>query len=495
MSYDVIIIGAGVTGAFTARELSKYRLRVCLLEKEGDIAAGASKANSGIVHAGYDPQPGTLKAGLNLKGAGMMSRVAEELDVPFRNNGSLVLAFTPEEYHVLTGLMDRGIANGVEGLALLDARQVRGMEPGVSENAVAALYAPSAGIICPYELTAGAVENAVANGVELKLDCEVTGIFYREGLFSVAAGGETLTGRYLVNAAGINADLVCAMAGDGSFGIIPGKGEYLLLDKNQGGIVEKVIFQCPTEKGKGILVTPTVDGNLLIGPTAEQVPDRGDTATTGRGLSMVVQGALKSVPGMDVSQVITSFAGLRAKSSAGDFIIGASEANRRFINAAGIDSPGLTSAPAIGELVAELLGEQGLLLAAKDDFDPRRKRVARFRDRTGPQIEELIKSDARYGRLVCRCEKVTEAEVVDCIRRPGGARSLDAVKRRTRAGMGRCQGGFCSPRIVEILSRELGIPMDKVTKSGGGSYILAGGEKDSAGGLDGAGMGGGIEKD
>lgn len=474
MIYDVIIVGAGVIGAFTARELSRYRLNVCLLDSGEDIASGASKANSGIVHAGYDPKPGTLKARMNLRGSRLMQQTAAELDVPYKKTGSLVLAFNSEEYHKLVEIMDRGRVNGVDGLALLDGPQLRNVEPGASGEAVAALLAPSAGIICPYELTAGAVENAVMNGVDLELGCEVTGISYRDGLFTLAAGSRKLSCRYIVNAAGINADRISAMAGDSSFSITPGKGEYMLLDRSQYGLVGKVIFQCPTEKGKGILVAPTADGNLLIGPTSEPVPDRRDTSTTGGGLALVRQGALKSVPGLDLGQVITSFAGLRAKASTGDFVIGPSFSNRRFINASGIDSPGLTAAPAIGEYVAGLLEDQGLKLERNADFDPCRREIVRFRELAYPEMERLIKDDPGYGRLVCRCEKVTEAEVVQAIRRPGGARSVDAVKRRTRAGMGRCQGGFCSSRILEILARELEIPMEEVVKAGRGSWILAG---------------------
>lgn len=473
MIYDVIIIGAGVTGAFVARELSKYSLKVCLLDREEDIVSGASKANSGIVHAGYDPGPGTLKARMNLRGSRLMQQLAEQLDVPFKKTGSLVVAFNSEEHQKLIELMDRGRANGVEGMSLLDVQQLRNVEPGVSGQAIAALFAPSAGIICPYELTAGAIENAVRNGVDLELGCEITGISYGDGLFILAAGSRTLSCRYLVNAAGINADLISAMAGDNSFSISPGKGEYMLFDKSQYGLVEKVIFMCPTIRGKGILVTPTADGNLLTGPTAEDIPDRCDTSTSGEGLALVRQGALKLVPGLDMGQVITSFAGLRARSSTGDFVIKASDSNHRFINVSGIDSPGLSAAPATGEYVVQLLGEQGLALRRNSGFDPCRKGIARFRDLTGSELNELIKVSPEYGKLVCRCEKVTEAEVVDCIRRPGGARSVDAVKRRTRAGMGRCQGGFCSSRILEILSRELGVPMEEITKSGRGSRILA----------------------
>ncbi|HEY8499649.1 MAG TPA: NAD(P)/FAD-dependent oxidoreductase [Clostridia bacterium] len=472
--YDVVVAGAGVTGAFIARELSKYRLSVLVIEKEPDVAMGSSKANSAIIHAGYDAVPGTLKAVLNVRGNKMMKRISEELDVPFKMIGSLVLCFSEEDLPKLEELKIRGIENGVEGLEIIGADRLREIEPNISHNAVAALYAPSAGIICPYELTLHAMENAVENGAELKLECELTGISYDGTVFHLETTKGPIECRYLVNAAGLYSDTVAEMAGDHSFRIKPRKGEYVLFDKTYGSLVNRVIFQLPTAKGKGILVTPTVDGNLLIGPNAEDIQDKADKATTSRGLSEVINIGKLSVISLDTRRVITSFAGLRAIGSTGDFIIRPSSINEKLIHAAGIESPGLTSAPAIGEMVADLLKKSGLILEEKPDFCPSIEKYTPSRNMSEAQWNEAVKKDPAHGRIVCRCEKVTEADVVSSIRRTIGARNVDAVKRRTRAGMGRCQGGFCSPRIVEILSKELGISFEEVTKSSGKSVFLLG---------------------
>lgn len=474
MIYDVTIIGAGVTGALIARELSKYDLKVCLVEKETDVAIGTSKANSGIIHSGYDARPGSLKARLNVQGNEMMERISRELDVPFRRTGALVIAFHERDMSIVLQLHRQGIRNNVKDLKVLDKERVKQMEPNLTDNIMGALYAPTAGIICPYSLTIAAVENAVSNGVELKLESCVEGISKKERLFNIRTDKGTIISRFVVNAAGVYADAISSMVGDVQYSITPRKGEYLLLDKNQGNIVRKIIFQSPGIKGKGILVTPTVDGNLLVGPNANEVWDKEDTSTTSWGLKEIIQTAAKSVPGFNVRQVITSFAGLRATSSCGDFIIKESEAAEGFIHAAGIESPGLTSAPAIAEYVAKILEKAGLNMSPKTRHFPYRKSILKFRDMTDEEKEETIKKDKRYGKIVCRCEIVTEGEIVESINRPAGARTLDGVKRRTRAGMGRCQGGFCTPGVMEILSRELDIPMQKITKMGRGSEILVG---------------------
>ncbi len=470
--YDVIIAGAGVVGAFIARELSRYELKICILESEHDIAMGASKANSGIVHAGYDCVPGSLKALLNVRGAGMMEKIASELDVPFIRTGSLVAGFGVKDRSVLQELLDRGKLNGAEALEIISGDEARTLEPGLSPDATDALLAPSAGIVSPYELSIAAVENAVMNGVELYRSRGVTGVTFRDDLIDVSTLCGVMTCRYFLNAAGAHAGDVASMAGDNDISIKPRKGEYLLLDKSAGGAVGRVIFQCPTELGKGVLVTPTVDGNILVGPNAEDLEDNGDTATSGPGLEYVAKSARRAVPGIDLRQVITSFAGIRAKAPGRDFIIRPSATHKNVIHAAGIDSPGLTSAPAIGRYVCDMLGNQGLLLEPKKDFKNNRDKIIRFRNLRSDEADRLIKADPSYGRLVCRCEKVTEGEVIDSIRRPAGALDVDGVKRRTRAGMGRCQGGFCTPRIIELLSEELGIPYAEVTKKGGASQIL-----------------------
>lgn len=474
MLYDVIIAGAGVTGAFAARTLSGYELKVCILEKGNDAASGASRANSGIVHAGYDCMPGSLKALLNIRGAQMMEKIASELDVPYKKTGSLVAGFGDSDLKILKDLMERGILNGVNGLEILDGEAVRLLEPMLSDKITHALYSPSAAIVCPYELTIAAVENAVENGAELFRNREVKGISFHADHIEVDTDQGSLNCRYFINAAGACAGLVAQMAGDHDIAISPRKGEYLLFDKKCRGTVNHVVFQCPTSMGKGVLVTPTVDGNLMIGPSAEDTDDFEDCPTTAQGLAKVAQSAGRVLAEIDLSQVITSFAGLRAKASGKDFIIRPSRVNPAFIHAAGIDSPGLTCAPAIGEYIRDILKNQGLEMVPKNNWKRTRDKVLRFRELGGSELDMLLKRDPSYSKIVCRCEKVTEGEVLDCIRRPAGALDVDSVKRRTRAGMGRCQGGFCTPRIVELLSRELGLPYDQITKKGKESWMLAG---------------------
>lgn len=469
--YDVAIIGGGITGCAIARELSKYDVSVVLIEKEEDVAAGgATKANSAIIHAGYDPVPGTLKARLNVLGNAMYGELTEKLDIPFKRIGSLVLAFNSEERMMLNELYRRGQENGVPGLKIIESHELKEMEPNVSDDAVAALYSPTAGIICPYEAAIAFYENARENGVDFVFDSKVISI-KKEDCFIVETTSGTIKALYVVNAAGVYADEISKMAGAEEFKIVPRRGEYVLLDKSQGNIVNHVIFQTPTRYGKGILVSPTVDGNLIVGPNAVDIGNKEENITTQKGLDEVVEGARKSVPGFDLRDRITNFAGIRAVPLNGDFIIGHSSKIYGFINVAGIESPGLTAAPAIAVEVREILSKAGLKLVKKDDFIDTRT-VVRFRDLNFQERAELIEKDPRYGKIICRCETVTEGEIVDAIKR--GARSVDAVKRRTRAGMGRCQGGFCSPRVAEILSKELHIPMDKVTKSGDGSYMLVG---------------------
>lgn len=473
MVYDVAIIGAGVVGAMTARELSRYRLKICLLEKEADVGSGTSKANSAIVHAGYDARHGTLKSVLNVRGNEMMDNISKELAIPFKRIGSLVLAFNKEEMHVLRDLYDNGRLNNVPGLKLLGAEETKLLEPDISPDVIGSLYAPSAGIICPYQMTVGPAENAVENGAELMLESGVTDICRENGFYTIKTEKGEVRSRYIVNAAGVYSDFIARLAGDDEIAITPRKGEYMILDKNQGRAVNHVIFQPPTKMGKGILVTPTIHGNLLLGPTAADIDDKDDTDTTSDGLEQVIEGARKSVPSVRINDVITSFAGIRATPSTGDFIIKASGKAKGLIHAAGIESPGLTAAPAIAELVVKLLAQEGLVLEPKEHFNPIRKPPVRFAELSDEEKSRLIKENPMYGNIICRCETVTEGEIVDCIRRPAGARNLDAVKRRTRPGTGRCQGGFCTPRVVAILARELGISPEEVTKKGGDSKILA----------------------
>ena len=467
--YDVVIIGAGVVGGLTARALARYDLRVCLVEKENDVAMGATKANSAIVHAGFDAKEGSLKARLNVKGSEMMEAVAAELGVKYRRNGSLVLAFSDEDMETVKELYTRGVANGVKELSVLDGEAVRAMEPALSEKVRGALYAPTGAIVCPYELNIAAVGNAMDNGVELVRNFEGGGIDREADGFSVRSVDRAIKTRYVINAAGVHSDDVARLAGDDRFAIHPRRGEYILMDKTCGDTVSCTIFRTPSRLGKGILVTPTVDGNLLLGPTAEDIEDKEDHNTTADGIASVLKNAAEVLTKVPGAKNITSFTGLRATGSTGDFII--DNPIHGFINAAGIESPGLTSAPAIAEYICELLENDGLALAKKENFNPVRKPSHAFREMSMAEKNEVIKKDPRYGKIVCRCEGITEGEIVAAIRENPPALDMDGVKRRTRSGMGRCQGGFCSPYVVEILARELGIAYEDVTKSGGASVV------------------------
>jgi glycerol-3-phosphate dehydrogenase len=444
---------------------------VALLEKYNDVAMGTTKANSAIVHGGFDAQNGTLKAKLNVEGTAMMPEVCEKLSVPFKKNGSVVVAFSEKEMEHIKVLYDRGIKNGVPQLSIIDRDELRRREPNISDEAVGALLSESAGIVCPYELTIAAVENAVTNGVELVRNCEVKSITENADGYVLNTTAGDITAKYIINAAGNFSDELAKMVGDNSIELVPRKGEYYVLDKSVGNLATHTIFQCPNEMGKGILVTPTVDGNLLIGPTALNIEEKDDTTTTPEGLRDALQKALKSVPIVSIRNAITSFAGVRAHPVNDDFIIGWCPTSEKFINVAGVESPGLSSAPAIAIYVREIL-EEKLALTEKENYTDKREEPVRFRHMSDEERAELIKKNPAYGRIVCRCETITEGEIIDAIRAPGGARDVDGVKRRTRAGMGRCQGGFCGSKVVEILARELGVSMSDVTKFGNDSKII-----------------------
>lgn len=472
MLYDVAIIGAGITGTALARELSKYNLKIIVLEKSNDIANGSTKANSGIIHAGYDALPGTLKAKLNVEGNAMYDSLCKELDVEFKRCGSLVVAFNEEEALKIRELYERGLKNKVPQMEILERGALLKIEPNLNENAVCALYAKTAGIVSPYELAIALAENASLNGAEFKLETEVLNIIKNAKSFIIETGNGKIESRYVVNAAGTGSDDINKMLNGKKFKIIPRRGEYCLLDKASGNLVKRVIFQAPTEKGKGILVTPTIHGNLLIGPNAFEVDNKDDKSTTDDGLAEVINGAKKSVKGLNTGDIITSFSGIRATPDTKDFIINVPEKNA--VNAAGIESPGLTSAPAIANYIVKLLKTEGLDLSIKENFTANRINTKKFYEMNDEEKKEAIGKNSEYGRIICRCEKVTEGDIVNSIKRPLGARTVDGVKKRVRAGMGRCQGGFCMPRVVDILSRELKVAKSEILKSGTGSYILTG---------------------
>ncbi len=476
---DVLIVGGGVIGAAAARALARYKIGVALVEAESDLARGTSGANSGIVHAGYDAKPGTLMAELNVKGNAMYPELCSRLSIPFEPIGSLVLAFSDEDKAEIQRLYRRGLANGVPGLRVISADEVKSMEPNVSENVNGALYAPTAGVISPYEATIAFAENAAENGVDFYLRHPVTRIEKKDGLFYVTAGETLFVSKLLINCAGTRADAVSQMAGGEAFPAKARKGEYILYDKNMGGYVNHVLFQPPGKMGKGILVTQTAEGNLLIGPSSVDVEDPEDTATTQDGLDMVLNTARKTCPGLPGAGAITTFAGMRSVIG-DDFILRYSDQVDGLLETAGICSPGLTAAPAIAEKLVSMVGEK-LDLTEKEDFKDTREGIPHFAKLSWEERGRLIEQDPAYARMVCRCETVTEGQILKALRSPIPVYTLDGVKRRCRAGMGRCQGSFCTPRVMEIIERETGIPIEEITKSGPASPLVMGHLKDAIG--------------
>ncbi len=494
---DVLIIGAGVTGCAIARELSRTKRKVMVVERCSDVCEGTSKANSGIVHSGYDAKPGTMKAKMNLRGNALMEQLSKDLDFPYRKNGSLILCFDEADRGKLQELLERGLANGVEGLRIVEKEELKKMEPAISDTVVAALYAPTGGIVCPFNLTIALAENAADNGVVFKLNTEVEKIEKTEGGYRIIGkhypavgdglGDGKTTGEpeafeeeaaIVINAAGVYADRFHNMVSDEKMEIVARKGEYCLMDKAVGSMVSCTLFQLPTKMGKGILVTPTVHGNLLTGPTADDVEDKEAVNTTQAGLDQVLAKAGLSVQSVPSRQIITSFSGLRAHSVTDDFIIGEAKDAPGFIDAAGIESPGLTSAPAIGEYVAQLV-QKIRPAEEKTDFIATRKGIPSMALADEETRKKLISEDETFAHVICRCELVTEGEILSAIHRTLGATTLDGVKRRTRAGMGRCQAGFCSPKTVDILARELHVDEGAITKSGGNSRFLVGKDKEN----------------
>ncbi len=471
--FDVAVIGGGVVGGLLLRKLSSYNLKVCLLEKENDVAMGQSKANSGIVHAGFDAKPNSLKAKFNVLGNKMMKGVAEELGVKYSNNGSIVVAFSEEEIETLKDLKQRGEQNGVDGLEIVYGDDLFALEPNLSKTAVAGLLARTGGIICPYELTISAIGNAMDNGAELFTNFEVVKIEKGDCYTLYSSNGEQISAKVVVNCAGAGSQKIANLVGDYSFEIGLRRGEYILLDKESGNFVSRTLFFTPTKKGKGILVSPTADGNLLLGPTADEVLEN-VTDTTKDGLESVMVKAKEMCDKVPLYNAITSFSGVRAYSDKHDFIIEESKQNKGFILVAGIESPGLTSAPAIAEYVVDELISKLLRLKKKEDFNPIRKPDYFFSRLSIEEKNEIIKANPSYGRIICRCEQITEGEIIRALTENPKASDLDGVKRRTRAGMGRCQGGFCQPYVAEIIAKVKGVSLGEITKKGKNSTLLVG---------------------
>ena len=471
-SFDVVVVGAGIAGCTAARELASYDLSICVLEAGNDIACGATRANSAIVHAGFDPAPGTLKARFNVEGSKAYPRWCDELGVQFRRNGSMVLAFDDEGRLKLEELVRRADANGVEGVRIVSGNRAREMEPNVSPEVACALVAPTGGIVDPYGFAFAAAENACGNGVRFLFNHRAERIVRADGGFRVEASGEGFFARAVVNAAGLFADELNNMVSGKRFSITPRRGEYYLYDTEYATTFEHTMFQVPGPLGKGVLVTPTIHGNMLIGPNSVSQASKTDLSTTQEGLADIVERARRTWPAASPRGAITNFAGLRAAGESGDFVIGEATDAPGFFNIACFESPGLTSAPAvatsIASQVAARLGADG-----NPSFNPRRAPQLPFTAMTDEQRERAIESDPAFGHVVCRCCEVTEAEVVRALHGPLPVLSLDAIKWRTGATMGRCHGGFCSPELVEIMSRELGCAPDAIDKRLAGSRMIA----------------------
>lgn len=482
--FKVAIIGGGVIGGMIARQIVSHEEKVVILEAGEDVALGQSKANSGIVHAGYDPVPGTLKAKLNIRGAQLMEEVCHQLNVKYRRNGTLVVGFDEEDMKTLRMLKERGEENGVEGLSVITGEEVRKMEKNLSEEIIGALNVPTGAIVCPYELTIFSIGHAMDNGARLLLGYEVSSIKWNDGgdgkgFYDVqAADGRTIQAEIVINCAGIHSDEVARMVGDDSFTISPRRGEYLLYDKETGSLIDRTIFRTPTKMGKGVLAIKTVDGNIMFGPTSEDRGDKEDKSVHRDSLTEIINKEGDYFDSLPLDKVITQFTGIRAHGDKGDFIINSPKPN--FINVAGIESPGLSSSPAIAEMVEKMAIDMGVHEKVRPSWTPERKVPKGFAKLSMEEKNQIIKKDPAFGRIVCRCEEVTEGEIVQAIHMNPPARDIDGIKRRTRAGAGRCQGGFCLPQIAEILARELNIPMEEVTKQGKNSHIVTGRVKGGA---------------
>ena len=471
MDYDAVVIGGGVIGSAIIRYLSLYNMKTLLVEKEEDISSGTTKANSGIVHAGYDPEPGTLKAKLNVKGAKMIKEESGKLHFDYKVNGAMVVSFSPNDDYKIDELYERGIKNGVEDMEIISGDEARRLEPNLSENITKCLYLKSSAIVCPFSLTQALSENAYENGAEFKFNTKVETIERIEDGYRIKTdNGLIITSNAVINAAGVYGDTINNMVSEKKLHITPRRGSYMLFDNETQGMFNSTIFQLPSSKGKGVLVTPTVHGNLMIGPNSVDIPDKDDTSTTAFDLDYISKEALRTTPSIPFRKVITSFSGLRAHEDSGDFIVGEAEDAPGFFNATGIESPGLSSSLSIGEMVARMVADR-LGIEKKENPVLERKAAPRPKEMSIDERNELIKSNPSYGRIVCRCEEISEGEIIDAITRPLGARSLDGVKRRVRAGMGRCQGGFCSPKVMELIEKYASIPFDEITKNSKGSNI------------------------
>ena len=469
---DLIIIGGGVCGCSLLYELSRYKISALLLEKENDLACGTTKANSGIVHAGYDPEPGTAMARFNVEGNVLIEKLSEDLDIQYKKTGSLVVGFDETDRESIEKLLEKGRANNVPGLRIISGEELFNLEPNLNREVVCALYAPSAGIVAPWELAFAQAECAVQGGAKVELDCEVKSIKKEGDFFTVATNKGDYTARYVVNAAGVNSDLVSQMVEPKHFSITPKSGEYFILDTTEINLVNTVVFPCPSILGKGVLVSPTVHGNIIVGPDSKNC-ERENFATTAAGLEYVQKNALRCIPSVNFKTSIQNFSGIRADAGLEDFIVGESKEAPGFFNMAGIKSPGLTSSPSIAKEIVRQLQSKGLSAEPNPNFVAKR-RLIRFKHLSDEEKSRLIRENPLYGAIVCRCQTVTEGEIEDAFKRPIPPRSIDAMKRRCGPGMGRCQGGFCSPKVLALIAKHFNIRPEDVTKEKNGMFIVTG---------------------
>lgn len=466
--YDVAIIGSGIVGAACAYRLSRFNLKTVVIEKNNDVCCGTTKANSAIIHAGYDPKPNTLMARLNVEGSKMTQEICEKLDIPYKQIGSLVAAFSEEEAKTIEELYQRGVKNGVQDIKVIGKDELKKLEPNISDEAVCALYAPTAAIVNPWEYGLAMAETAVRNGTEIMLEAEVTGIDKKENSWNIHTAKGDIEAAYVINAAGVNSDDIHNMVAEETFRILPSAGEYYLLDKSEGTRVSHIVFQCPNKEGKGTLVAPTVHGNLIVGPNSVS-GDKEDISTKTASLDFIRETALKSVPSIAFRENIRNFTGIRANSTINDFII--EFAAEHFLDLAGIKSPGLSAAPAIAKMAEEMLIENGLEAVEKEKFIDKRTHIV-FKHLSAPVKNQVIYQNPAYGRVICRCETITEGEIIAALNSPIPPVSLDGIKRRAGSGMGRCQGGFCGPKILEIMAKFKNTDYENILQDNTGSYIL-----------------------
>lgn len=466
--YDVAIIGSGIVGAACAYRLSRFNLKTVVIEKNNDVCCGTTKANSAIIHAGYDPKPNTLMARLNVEGSKMTQEICEKLDIPYKQIGSLVAAFSEEEAKTIEELYQRGVKNGVQGVKVIGKDELKKLEPNISDEAVCALYAPTAAIVNPWEYGLAMAETAVRNGTEIMLEAEVTGIDKKENSWNIHTAKGDIEAAYVINAAGVNSDDIHNMVAEETFRILPSAGEYYLLDKSEGTRVSHIVFQCPNKEGKGTLVAPTVHGNLIVGPNSVS-GDKEDISTKTASLDFIRETASKSVPSIAFRENIRNFTGIRANSTMNDFII--EFAAEHFLDLAGIKSPGLSAAPAIAKMAEEMLIENGLEAVEKENFIDKRTHIV-FKHLSAPVKNQVIYQNPAYGRVICRCETITEGEIIAALNSPIPPVSLDGIKRRAGSGMGRCQGGFCGPKILEIMAKFKNTDYENILQDNTGSYIL-----------------------